>query len=196
MICANSRNRFTRIFGDPTHIETADTMASTLPSDELNPPRGSTWTVIGGIAVFGAILLSVCLYIFPRLGQEPVSATAALEFRQASAEPRSNWDKITLPDGETCFLSTDVTLSASDFRAFQYRPNSQPPEIVLLLSSSGVKQLERIRTGQGLGSFVVLLHHNAVAEVTSNQWNDGEVTLLLRGMSNADCNEVLARLTE
>ena len=46
------------------------------------------------------------------------------------------------------------------------------------------------------GTFVVLLHGKLLTEVGPSAWSDTEVKLSLRGMSNFDANEVLARLTE
>ncbi len=171
-------------------------MSASKPSDDELSPRGSAWTLIAGFAVFGAILLSVYMYVFPRLGQEPISATAALEFRESSKKPREMWDEMILPNGETRYVSNKIALNAADFRAFQSRYNSQPPEILLILSDVGLGHLHEFNTRHTDSTFVVRLHGKVLAEVTSNQWSESNVTMLLRGMSDADGNEVLARLTE
>ena len=101
-----------------------------------------------------------------------------------------------LPNRETRWVSDTITLRAADFEAFKNRYDSQPPEIVLILSNAGLRRLHQIRTKQADSTFVVMLHGKGLAEVTSEQWDDTQVTLLLRGMSTADGNEVLARLTE
>ncbi len=162
------------------------------------PPlaRGATWTLVGALAVFVAILWTVYAYVFPRLGQEPVSATATLEFRESSPEPRDAWSKMTLPDGTTRFVSESVTLAASDFQAFRNRHNAEPPEITLILSASGRRHLQKFQLQPTFSTFVVRLHGEALTEVRPEQWADPEIKLLLRGMSHENVNLVLARLTE
>jgi hypothetical protein len=171
-------------------------MESLVSTDQPQPARGAAWTLIGGIAVFVVILLSVYGYVFPRIGQEPVSATATLEFRESSTEPHDAWSEIILPDRTTRFVSASVTLTARDFQAFRNRRNSEPPEITLILSATGRSQMQKLKLQPQFFTFVVMLHGKALTEVVPAQWTDTQATLLLNGMSNADANEVMARLTE
>lgn len=167
-----------------------------MTSDQPAPERGTAWTLIGGILVFIAILISVYGYVLPRVGQEPVSATATLEFRESSAERHDAWSEMTLPDRSIRFVSGNVTLTADDFQAFRSRRDSEPPEITLILSDTGRSQIQKLKLHPKSITFVVMLHGRALTEVVPAQWTETQTTLLLRGMSNADANEVMARLTE
>lgn len=167
-----------------------------MTSDQPPPTRGKAWTLIGGIAVFVAILISVYGYVIPRIGQEPVSATATLEFRESSEEPHDAWSEVTLPDRTTRFVSESVTLTARDFQAFRSRRDSDPPEITLILSAAGRSRMQNLKLQPISSSFVVMLHEKTLTEVEPSQWTETHTTLLLKGMSNADANEVMARLTE
>jgi hypothetical protein len=171
-------------------------MEEPVTSDQPTSARGTPWTLIGGIAVFIVILLSVYGYVFPRIGQEPVSATATLEFRESSSEPHDTWSEMTLPDRTTRFVSGSVTLTARDFQAFRSRRNSEPPEITLILSATGRSQLQKLKRQPKVMTFFVMLHGKALTEVVPAQWTETQTTLLLKGMSNADANDVMARLTE
>jgi hypothetical protein len=171
-------------------------MQSSVIPDQPPLARGATWTLVGGLAVFAAILWTVYAYVFPRLGQEPVSATATLEFRESSPEPRDAWSRITLPDGTTRFVSENVTLTACDFQAFRNRHSSETPEMTLILSASGRSHLQKFQLQPTFSTFVVRLHGEALTEVLPEQWADPEVTLLLRGISHEEANVILARLTE
>ena len=171
-------------------------MESPVTSVQPTSARGAAWTLIGGLAVFVAILLSVYGYVFPRIGQEPVSATATLEFRESSAEPHDVWSEMTLPDRTTRFVSGSVTLTARDFQAFRSPRNSEPPEITLILSAAGRSQIRKLKLQPEFSTFVAVLHGKALTEVVPAQWTETQTTLLLHGMTNADANEVMARLTE
>ena len=171
-------------------------MNSPIAADQTKSPRGTAWTLITGVAVFVAILATVYTYVIPRLGHELVSATASLEFRESSAEPRADWSKMTMPDGTTRFVSDDITLTARDFQSFRNDYKSDPPEIILILSATGQSQTQRFRSQTDVRTFVVMLHGKPLTEVDPAAWSDTEVKLSLRGMSNSDANEVLARLTE
>ncbi|MBC7967016.1 MAG: hypothetical protein H7Z17_13945 [Fuerstia sp.] len=171
-------------------------MESPATSDQPQPARGAAWTLIGGIAVFVAILLSVYGYVIPRIGQEPISATATLEFRESSAEPHDAWSEMTLPDRTMRFVSQSVTLKARDFQAFRNRRNAEPPEITLILSAAGRSHVQKLKQQPKFSTFVVMLHGKALTEVSPTQWAETQTTLLLKGMSHADAHEVMARLTE
>lgn len=171
-------------------------MESPVTSDQPQPARGAAWTLIGGLAVFVAILLSVYGYVFPRIGQKPVSATATLEFRESSAEPHDAWSEMTLPDRTTRFVSKNIVLTARDFQAFRNRRNAEPPEITLILSVAGRNNVQKLKQHPEFSTFVVMLHGKPLAEVSPTQWTETQTTLLLKGMSNADAHEVMARLTE
>ena len=171
-------------------------MNSPIAADQTKSPRGTAWTLITGVAVFVAILATVYSYVIPRLGHELVSATASLEFRESAAEPRDAWSKLTLPDGSIRFVSDDITLTARDFQSFRNDYKSDPPEIILILSATGQSHVLVFRSQTDVRTFVVMLHGKPLTEVDPAAWSDTEVKLSLRGMSNSDANEVLARLTE
>ena len=152
--------------------------------------------LIAGIAVMVAILATVYTYVIPRLGHELVSATATLEFRESSPESRENWSSMTMPDGTTRFVSDHSTFTARDFQSFKNDYKSDPPEIILILSTGGQSQLQVLRSQTSFTTFVVMLHGKPLTEVAPEDWSDTEVKLTLRGMSTSDANEVLARLTE
>lgn len=171
-------------------------MNSPIDADQTRSPRGAAWTLIAGIAVMVAILATVYTYVFPRLGHELVSATASIEFRESAAESRDGWSKMTLPDGTTRFVSDHATFTARDFQSFKNDYKSDPPEIILILSTTGQSQLQVLRSPTSFTTFVVMLHGKPLTEVGSEDWSDTEVKLLLLGMSTSDANEVLARLTE
>ena len=171
-------------------------MNSPIAADQTKSPRGTASTLITGIAVFVAILATVYTYVIPRLGHELVSATASLEFRESAAEPRAAWSKMTLPDGSTRFVSEDISLTARDFQSFRNDNKSNPPAIILILSATGRSQLQVFRSQTDARTFIVTLHGKPLTEVGPAAWSDTEVKLSLRGMSNSDANEVLARLTE
>ena len=133
-------------------------MNSPIAADERKSPRGTAWTLIAGVAVFVAILAMVYTYVFPRLGHELVSATASLEFRESADEPRAAWYKRTLPDGLTRFVADHITLTARDFQSFKNDYKSDPPEIILILSAAGRRQLQSFRSHADFHSFVVILH--------------------------------------
>jgi len=171
-------------------------MNSPIAVDQTKSPRGTAWTLITGVAVFVAILATVYAYVIPRLGHELVSATASLEFRESAAEPRAASSRLTLPDGSIRFVSDDITFTAQDFQSFRNDYKSNPPEIILILSTAGQSQMQGFRAQTDVRTFVVMLHGKPLAEVGPAAWSDTEVKLSLRGMSNSDANEVLARLTE
>ncbi len=171
-------------------------LESPVTSDQTKSPRGTTWTLITGVAVFVAILATVYAYVIPRLGHELVSTTASLEFRESTAEPPAAWSKMILPDGSTRFVSDDITLTARDFQSFTNDYKSNPPEIILILSATGRSQAQVFRSQTRVRTFVVMLHGKPLTEVAPAAWSDTDVKLSLRGMSKSDVNEVLARLTE
>jgi hypothetical protein len=171
-------------------------MNSPTAADQTNLPRGTAWTLTTGVAVFIAILATVYTYVIPRLGQELVSTTASLEFRESTAEPRDAWPKTKLPDGTTRFVSGHSTFRARDFKSFKNDYKSDPPEIILILSAAGRSRLQNFRSHRGFSTFVVMLHGKPLTEVAPAAWSDTDVKLSLRGMSTSDANEVLARLTE
>jgi hypothetical protein len=171
-------------------------MNAPIDADQTKSPRGAAWTLIAGIAVMVAILATVYTYVFTRLGHELVTASASLEFRESSEEPRAAWSKQTLPEGSTRYVSDHITLMAQDFQSFKHDYKSDPPEIILILSAAGRSELQGFRTQANFRSFVVILHGKPLTEVAPEDWSDTEVKLSLRGMSASDTNEVLARLTE
>lgn len=171
-------------------------MNSPIAADQTKSPRGTAWTLITGVAVFVAILATVYAYVIPRLGHELVSATASLEFRESAAAPRAAWSKMTMPDGSTRFVSDDIALAARDFQSFKNDYKSNPPEIILILSAAGRNHLQAFSPQADVRTFVVMLKRKPLTEVGAAAWSDTEVKLSLRGMSNSDANEVLARLTE
>ena len=103
---------------------------------------------------------------------------------------------MTLPDRTTRFVSESVTLTARDFQAFRNRRDSEPPEITLILSATVRSRLQKLKLQPKFMAFVVTLHGRALTEVVPAQWTETQTTLVLKGMSNADANEVMARLTE
>jgi hypothetical protein len=171
-------------------------MNSPIAADQTKSLRGTAWTLIAGVAVFVAILATVYTYVFPRLGHELVSGTASLEFRESTYEPRAAWSRLTMPDGSTRYVSDHITLTARDFQSFRNDYKSDPPEIILILSAAGRRQLQSFRSQADFHSFVVILHGKPLTQVSPEDWSDTEVKLSLRGMSASDTNEVLARLTE
>jgi hypothetical protein len=173
----------------------------TLPvsdKSEVTPSSpGSAWTLIGGLAVFVAILLTVYAYVFPRLSGEPVSPSASLEVRAAYRDAHEHSVEMTLPDSGKWFVSDEVLLTASDFRTFTTASGENgTPLLTLNCSTAGRKRLQVLRGTRGLNDLGIVLHSQLIACVALKDWSDESVTLALTGFSSSDANEVFARLTE
>lgn len=170
----------------------------TLPvsdtSEADRSPSGSAWTLIGGLAVFGAILLTVYAYVFPRLSGEPVSPTASLEVRATFRDAQEDAVEMTLPVGEQRYVSDEVLLTAKDFRIFSTSIGKDgTPLLTLHLSASGRKQLEGL---QGINELGIVIHRKLIACIAPKDCVDDRVAVSLTGLSSSDANELFARLTE
>jgi len=155
---------------------------------------GSMWTLIGGLAVFVAILLTVYAYVFPRLSGEPVSSTASLEVRMIVRDAQDHTMEMILPDGGKRYVSQDVLLTAKDFRSFRTTTGkSGTPQLTLHLSASGQKQLQGLNGSNELG---IVIRQKLIACISLNDVSGDRVTVALTGLSSSDANELFARLTE
>ncbi len=166
----------------------SDTTTSTTVSS------GSAWTLIGGLAVFVAILITVYAYVFPRLSGEPVSPTASLEVRASFRDIQDDTVEMTLPDGDKRYVAKEVLLTATDFRTFNTTTGENGThQLTLHLSTSGRKQLKGL---DGLNELGIVIHRKLIACVSRIDWADDRVTIALTGLSSSDANELFARLTE
>jgi hypothetical protein len=166
----------------------SDTTKSTTASS------GSAWTLIGGLAVFVAILITVYAYVFPRLSGEPISPTASLEVRIAYWDIQDDTVEMTLPDGDKRFVSKVALLTATDFRTFSTTTGKNgTPLLTLHLSASGRKQLKNLNETIELG---IVIHRKLIACISRKDWSEDRVTVALTELSSSDANELFARLTE
>ena len=158
--------------------------------------RGKLWTLVSCTLLFVGVFAATYRYVFPRFGQEPVSPTSSLKLHESLAEFRDDSLKVELPTGETRFLEPAPLLEASHFSAFRSNHNSSPPEVVLLLSESGRTAMRATAQDSDVTELVVMLNEKPVAPVRLPLQDDDRILLKLNGASDADVNEVFARLTE
>jgi hypothetical protein len=160
-------------------------------------PTGSMWTLIGGLAVFIAILSTVYAYVFPRLSGEPVSATASVEIRAAYQEASDDCAEMILPDGGKWYIAKDVLLAAGDFRTFRsVQDKTGVPQLTLHLSASGRKNLKLLKSRPDVRFLALIIHQDLVACIELKEWSAEGITVTLNGLSSSDANELYARLTE
>jgi len=153
--------------------------------------RGKTWTLVFGLTLLFVTFGLAYAYVIPRLGCELISRSASLEFRACASEPTEGWPPMTLPDGAVRYVSPEAAWNVAHFSAFQHVFHASPPEVFLLMSDAGRQQYH-----EPMEAFVVMLHDKPIAEVNSDEWTPSQVSLHLKGVSDPDANEVLARLTE
>ncbi len=156
---------------------------------------GSAWTLIAAIMVFGAILGTVYLYLFPRLRGEYVAATSTLELHAISSLEETGSLSLTLPDGSKVISDNDPLLKAADFSVFRGDEFQQPARLTLYFSESG---RERVRTPEVMAAkeLVVILNGRAIARTRPVEWTNTSVIIELPGLSSSDVNEIFARLTQ
>ena len=156
---------------------------------------GSAWTLIAAIMVFGAILGTVYLYLFPRLRGEYVAATSTLELRAISSSEETDSLALTLHDGSKIVADDETLLKATDFSVFRGDEFQQPARLTLYLSESG---RERLKTPDVMAAkeLVVILNGRAIARTRPVEWTNTSVIIELPGLSSSDVNEIFARLTQ
>ncbi|MEZ6130754.1 MAG: hypothetical protein R3C59_18875 [Planctomycetaceae bacterium] len=158
---------------------------------ETESEPGKTWTLVFGLTLLLVTFGLAYAYVLPRLGCELISRTASLEFHPSATAPTDGWSPMTLPNGSVRHVSPETAWGVDEFSAFQHVFSDSPRQVVLLLSDAG-----RQREQNSDATFVVILHDQPIAEVRSEDWTATQVTLRLEGMSAADANEAMARLTE
>ena len=165
--------------------------------EPVRSTRGSTLTLIGGIAVFIAILSTVYSHVFPRFSGEPLSATASLEVRAAFEGPMEHAAPMRLPDGGTWYVSKTALLTAPDFFKFNgVAGHNGEPQLTLQLTFGGQKKLSLLNESGDTKCLALIIHQKLIACVALPEWSRDGVTVSLTGLSYSDANEIFARLTE
>ena len=163
-------------------------------AEESQPHSGRIWTIVTGLAVFGAILISVWFYLLPRLSGEPVSPTANVEIRLASEHPVNGWQDRTLHSNRAVAISPDVLLTASGMRTFRghYLPDGRP-----LLELNLTKDAASLLRDQGNEYQIALIvNGNLLAVVPCEITDSDQIQIRLDGVDRSDAEEAFARLTE
>jgi hypothetical protein len=167
------------------------------------PVRGSLWTVVAAIGVFAAILATIYAYVLPRLGGETIPESAPLEIRTAmQSEAGVSMDEYSVlmkaPDGTVWAVGSETLFGAEGFVRFRGTPalGTSDPRLALVLSAKGQSHVEALRTQHANQVLAVIVNDTLIGTFPVSQVALDAVDLSLDGMSDADANELFARLTQ
>ncbi|APZ90999.1 hypothetical protein [Fuerstiella marisgermanici] len=171
-------------------------MSNNTDQQESAPPRGRWWTLAIFLLLFLGVFVGNYRYVFPRFGQEPVSPTSSLRLHEVLSRPDAERVEVTLPDRAKRFIAPSAILEAQHFSAFRCDHKSGPTEVVLLLSEAGLAKIESLTRRPKVREIVAVINDRPIAVVAFPIEGETQLKLVLRGLSQGDANEVLARLTE
>ena len=162
--------------------------------NEPQQTNGRLWTIVGFVALLGAVYLATYKYVIPRLGQQPISSSAPLSFRLTSTEEVENWTSHTLADGSGCYVASEAQFDAGHFAAVSDARTSNPPQITFVLSKKGRRRLNELQQQDDLKTMVCVVGEDVIAEIPPAQWTDAGVSVPLAPQAGYDVSDVMAQL--